>query len=1013
MRFVVRNRQIRYIYENIKIGDNADYVAAFELDDEWTGHTVTARFINGDKMIERVLDGNSCSIPVEILKKGKLRVGVYTDEMTTTPCELWITESIKQYGGTTPAPSDDVYAQILGKVDRCEEVANDLEQKAESGYFNGKDGIDGKDGKDGKDGIDGKEYDDTEIREDISDINNNLSKEVSDRKSADALLKSRVDALASLQEGSTTGDAELLDIRVKADGTTATSAGNAVREQVSELKGDLYEYSQIMDKVLKFGIDVYWNSMSYMQSDTTIDKNKIYYNSDTTSSTLNKLRYFNGSSWILTNYLYTDIIYNIEQELTLKNNSVKISSVDDRISNIIKTFPKKNLYVENGLPKTITDIVPSSIPISISQNVHFCGKNIFPCRDAKGTAFGVSYAISDGIVKLNGTATQDTFIGVDCNYYIPSGTTYAMSCNYPKTTVEMTFDNRQITDGLTRIVTVSGNRQCNSSNCGIKITNGKTYNNLEIEFQIELGNEVTQFSKYTEYAEEVSSIVSDTNSNYSVEYYSRFDTGNVKDYGAKGDGVSDDTLAIQNAFNTCRNVYIPKGEYIINGTINIPSNTHIYGDGFESKIKLGNDYNLTRYEWRESLGSQTYYFYPYLITEENADSVSIERVFIEGNTTEGDVDQIQTGFCFWKCTNGKAENVRIEKVNWHPESAPPRETVHQTWRRGWCLSMFYSENIAVRDSIFKYGPYECLRIGDFSKHIMVDNCTVKYGWRTGLQLLKGTEHVTIQNCDIEQDSQEESENPYCTGAVITFHSYEDGPIKHVKIINCNLHGVIWNSGGSHDTYTIHFVDSYNYDILFDGCTVNVPNSFMSMLYWGEKITVKNCEFISDNFGCYAWSARHGYSEIESEVPYAEFVNNKIFTNGMGIILINYEKVKIVNNDITGGLNTAVYNPEVETSPSLIFMRATAGKNPFDHSAISDNILHLLSNRNGLKIEENTIFQNGIISNNIIYGARYPISGISVRNSSLIGNVCTENLYGIDVPIANNVIISNVVEQTTN
>ena len=52
-------------------------------------------------------------------------------------------------------------------------------------------------------------------------------------------LQSRMDTFTSLPEGSTTGDAELIDIRVKVDGTIAPTAGTAVREQISELKSDL------------------------------------------------------------------------------------------------------------------------------------------------------------------------------------------------------------------------------------------------------------------------------------------------------------------------------------------------------------------------------------------------------------------------------------------------------------------------------------------------------------------------------------------------------------------------------------------------------------------------------------------------------------------------------------------------------------------------------------------------------------------------------------------------------
>lgn len=57
------------------------------------------------------------------------------------------------------------------------------------------------------------------------------------------------------------------------------------------------------------------------------------------------------------------------------------------------------------------------------------------------------------------------------------------------------------------------------------------------------------------------------------------DIVSVLDFGARGDGVTDDTAAIQAALNASAVVYLPKGTYAISSAINFPSQTRMYGDG--------------------------------------------------------------------------------------------------------------------------------------------------------------------------------------------------------------------------------------------------------------------------------------------------------------------------------------------------------------------------------------------------------------------------------------------------
>jgi hypothetical protein len=55
-------------------------------------------------------------------------------------------------------------------------------------------------------------------------------------------------------------------------------------------------------------------------------------------------------------------------------------------------------------------------------------------------------------------------------------------------------------------------------------------------------------------------------------------TVSVKDFGAIGDGTTDDTTAFSNALLTLKDVYVPKGTYKITSSLALNSNQKLYGD---------------------------------------------------------------------------------------------------------------------------------------------------------------------------------------------------------------------------------------------------------------------------------------------------------------------------------------------------------------------------------------------------------------------------------------------------
>jgi hypothetical protein len=112
-----------------------------------------------------------------------------------------------------------------------------------------------------------------------------------------------------------------------------------------------------------------------------------------------------------------------------------------------------------------------------------------------------------------------------------------------------------------------------------------------------------------------SSSVTATGSTTARTLANRFaDVVNVKDFGAVGNGVANDTAAIQAAIDFAYNnnggvVYIPKGTYLTKSTILAKDNVTLVGDGAESEIKSASD----SVYWTNNTGIYDQVFNAYII----------------------------------------------------------------------------------------------------------------------------------------------------------------------------------------------------------------------------------------------------------------------------------------------------------------------------------------------------------------------------------------------------------------
>lgn len=135
--------------------------------------------------------------------------------------------------------------------------------------------------------------------------------------------------------------------------------------------------------------------------------------------------------------------------------------------------------------------------------------------------------------------------------------------------------------------------------CGYPVNNGsigKIYVNSDFSIKIKNKNGTVIHSAPTS-TERFSTLINAVDVSYvpiggvSTNVASKFgEFVSVKDFGAFGDGIHNDSLAIYSALATNKQVYIPAGTYLCN--VDIPNRCIIYGDG--STLTIIKPFSLTK-----------------------------------------------------------------------------------------------------------------------------------------------------------------------------------------------------------------------------------------------------------------------------------------------------------------------------------------------------------------------------------------------------------------------------------